>query len=39
MQEIEKALKVARLAMDRKQLPLTEVDEEILRHVYSLGDK
>lgn len=37
--KIEKALQVARLVMERRQIPLTETDKEILSHIYKLKDK
>ena len=37
--KIDKALKVARLSMERKNRTLDETDEEILRYVYGLENK
>jgi UDP-N-acetylglucosamine diphosphorylase/glucosamine-1-phosphate N-acetyltransferase len=37
--KIEKALEVARLVMERREIPLTETDREILTHIYKLKEK
>lgn len=34
--EVEKALVTARRVMERRRVPLTPVDEQVLRHVFSL---
>lgn len=36
---INKALKVAKLVMQRRNIELTEVDSEILKHIYNLKDR
>lgn len=37
--KIEKALEVARLVMERRNIPLSETDKEILSHIHKLNQK